>query len=82
MFRLTAASLGLSDFPSLPLLLSQTACALLEGRSSVAQLSSKTEWLAFAAPGLMTSHGWLQPARGRGPDVLVPTTGLGHSALS
>lgn len=67
MFRLTAASLGLSDFPSLTQLLSQIACALLEVRSSVAQLSSKTEWLAFAAPGLMTSESWLVAASsGRG----------------
>lgn len=39
MFRLTSASLGLSDFPSLTLLLRQIACALLEVRSSVAQLA-------------------------------------------
>lgn len=59
MFRLTSASPGLSDFPSLTLLLPQIACDLLEERSSVAQLSSKTEWLAFPAPGLMTSELWL-----------------------
>ena len=75
MFRLTSASLGLSDFPSLTLLLCQIACALLEVRSSVAQLAVFQDRVA----GLC---GWLQPALGRGADVLVSSTGLGHLALS
>ena len=53
----------------------------LEVRSSVALLSSKTEWLAFPASGLMTAEAWLVASSIWGADVLVPTTGLGHLLL-